>query len=78
MPADKTLTLIQKAIDRDMSGQDIEQITRAVANGVSKGTDAEEVVNYTEKVLDGDIKGEDVAVSVYKWLRKKVGEGAKN
>ena len=78
MPADKTLTLIQKAIDRDMSGQDIEQITRAVANSVSKGTDAEEVVNYTDKALDGDIKGEDVAVSAYKWFSKKVGEDAKN
>jgi len=38
---------------------------------VSQGSDAEAVVGYAEKVLDGNVKGEDVAISIYRWVEKQ-------
>jgi len=74
VPADQVVTLVQKAIGKDMSGEDIEQVTRAVAHGVSQGSDAEAVVRHAEKVLDGNVKGEDVALSIYRWVEKKTAD----
>ena len=74
VPVDQVVTLVQKSIDIDMSGEDIERVTRAVAQGVSQGSDAEAVVGHAEKVLDGNVKGEDVALSIYKWIEKKTAD----
>ena len=72
MPIDKLEAVFKKAINKDMSGEDIERMTRAVAHGVAKGVNADEVVQYTEKVLNGGIKGEDVTISIYRWVGNKM------
>ena len=72
VPINRVEDLIEKALKKDMNSEDIERLTRAVAHGVGKGVGAEDVVVFTEKVLDGEIKEEDVVLGVYRWIVKEV------
>ena len=78
VPIDRVLEVVRKAVEKDMSAKEIEQITRAVAHSAAKVGDVEEVIEYTEKVLDGRIKGEDVAISIYQWFGKKLEDKLKD
>ena len=74
VPVARVEDLVEKAIKQDMSSEDIERLTRAVAHGVGKGIGADEVVVFTEKILDGEIKEEDIVLGVYRWVAKEVRE----
>jgi len=71
VPVNRVEDLVEKAIKKDMGSDDIERLTRAVAHGVGQGIGAEEVVVFTEKVLDGEIKDEDVVLGIYRWVAKE-------
>ena len=77
VPIDKVLEVVHKAIEKDMTGNEVERITRAVAYSTAKGAKVEEVVRYTEKALEGEIKGEDIALSIYRWFGKQLEEELK-
>ncbi|MBW1800246.1 MAG: hypothetical protein JRJ85_05895 [Deltaproteobacteria bacterium] len=68
VPVDRIQDLVEKAIKKDLSSEDIERLTRAVAHGVGKGLGAEDVVTVSEKVIDGEINDEDIALAVYRWI----------
>ena len=71
VPVEDVEGLVEKAIKRDMSAEDIERLTRAVARGVDRGVASKEVVEFTEETLDGEITDEDVVLGVYRWLAKQ-------
>ncbi|MBN1106842.1 MAG: hypothetical protein JXL84_25795 [Deltaproteobacteria bacterium] len=77
VPMDQTVALVEKGIEKGMTAEDIERMTRAVAYATTHGTEAEETVRYTEKVMDGKVKGEDIALDVYRWAGQKLEEGLK-
>ena len=77
VPVEDVEGLVERAIKRDMSAEDIERLTRAVARGVGKGVVAEEVVEFTEKVMDQEITDEDVVLGVYRWLAKQSAKDGK-
>jgi hypothetical protein len=77
VPVEDVEGLVERAINRDMSAEDIERLTRAVARGVGKGVGAGEVVEFTEKVMDQEITDEDVVLGVYRWLAKQPAKDGK-
>jgi hypothetical protein len=77
IPIDQTAALVKKGIEKGMTSEDIERMTRAVAYATTHGTAAEETVRYTEKVMDGTVRGEDIALDVYRWAGQKLDEKLK-
>ncbi|MBW2623930.1 MAG: hypothetical protein JRD68_13565 [Deltaproteobacteria bacterium] len=72
VPLSKVLEVIRKSINKDVSGQNIERISRAMAHTASKGADPEEVVSYTGELLDENVSGQEVALKIYRWFGRKL------
>lgn len=77
VPVEDVEGLVEKAIKRGMSAEDIGRLTRAVAHGVGRGVGAHDVVVYTEKTMTGEITDEDVVLGVYRWLAKQSAKDGK-
>ncbi len=66
VPVRHVESAVDKAVARDMSGEEIEKMTRAMSYGADKGTDYDELDRFIERKMDEGESGDDLAVSIYK------------
>ena len=66
VPVERAETVVEKAIERDMSGADIEKVTRAMSYGADKNVDYEKLDPFITKKIDSGESGDELAVSIYK------------
>ncbi|MBN2071121.1 MAG: hypothetical protein JW814_06640 [Candidatus Krumholzibacteriota bacterium] len=66
VPVDKAEAVVEKAIERDMEGEEIEKMTRAMTYGADKNVDYEKLDTFIGKKIDSGERGDDLAVSIYK------------
>ena len=52
VPVERAETVVEKAIERDMSGGDIEKVTRAMSYGADKNVDYEKLDPFITKKID--------------------------
>jgi flagellar biosynthesis component FlhA len=65
VPLEKVLEVIRKSINKDVSGRNIERICRALVYMASEGADPGAVVEFTGKLLDEEVDGQEVAFKIY-------------
>jgi len=71
VPVRHVESAVEKAVARDMSGEEIEKMTRAMSYGADKGTDYDELDRFIERKMDEGESGDDLAVSIYKEIDEK-------
>lgn len=76
VPIEKVIDFIEKAIGKNKSTKEIEKVTRAVAYGVKKGSSADELLGLAEKLMKGEISGDDMAVAVHKRVGDTLKKGS--
>ncbi|MDZ7859167.1 MAG: hypothetical protein U5O15_00625 [Candidatus Krumholzibacteriota bacterium] len=62
---------VNKAINREMRGNEIEKITRAMSYGADKNTDYERLNQFIERKMNAGETGDDLAVSIYKEIDER-------
>lgn len=71
VPVAHVESAVDKAVARDMSGEEIEKMTRAMSYGADKGADYDELDRFIERKMDEGESGDDLAVSIYKEIDEK-------
>jgi hypothetical protein len=66
VPVEHAERTVEKGVERDMSGEEIEKVTRAMAYGADKDTDYEELGRFMDRKMDEGERGDELAMSVYK------------
>ena len=66
VPVERAETVVEKAMEKDMSGGDIEKVTRAMSYGADKNVDYDKLDSFVTKKIDSGESGDDIAVSIYK------------
>ncbi len=66
VPVERAERTVNRAIERDLSGEEIEKVTRAISYGADKNVDYEKLDTFIEKKIDSGERGDDLALSVYK------------
>ncbi len=65
VPVEHAEAAVQKGIDRGMTGEEIEKVTRAMAYGADKGTDYNKLGAFMDgKMAEGE-RGDELARSIY-------------
>jgi hypothetical protein len=71
VPVEHAEKTVEKGIERGMSGEEIEKVTRAMAYGADKDTDYDELGRFTDRKMDEGERGDELAMSVYKEIDDK-------
>ncbi|MCU0638248.1 MAG: hypothetical protein MUF59_00030 [Candidatus Krumholzibacteria bacterium] len=71
VPVRHVESAVDRAVARDMRGEDIEKMTRAMSYGADKGTDYDELDRLIERKMEEGESGDDLAVSIYKEIDEK-------
>ena len=66
VPIERAETIVEKAIERDMKGEEIEKLTRAISYGADKNVDYEKLDSFISKKVDSGERGDELAISIYK------------
>jgi len=65
-PVKNVRSLVEQALDKGVRGRDLETATRAMAYGVGKEVDFDQLGKFVTGKLDEGVRGDDLAVSIYK------------
>jgi hypothetical protein len=71
VPVENAEAVVGKAVDRDMKGEEIEQLTRAMAYGADKGTDYGKLDQFIERKMDEGERGDELAMSAYQEIDER-------
>jgi hypothetical protein len=84
VPIKEAERTIETAVDRGMTGEEIEKITRAMSYGSDKNVDQSRLGDFVQKKMTEGQNGDDIAVSIYEEIdngtleNKKVEEKKKS
>lgn len=71
VPIERAEATVDKAIDRGMTGREIEQVTRAVAYGADKDIDYDELNAFVDTKMEEGQEGDELAVSIYEEIDRR-------
>lgn len=74
VPVEDAERTVEKGIERGMSGEEIEKVTRAMAYGADKDTDYEELGKFMDRKMEEGERGDELAMSVYKEIDDRQAE----
>ncbi len=66
VPVNDARDIILNAVEEGLDGEDIERASRAAAYGVGKGMDFDELGSYVNEMLDGGLRGNELAIEIYR------------
>ena len=74
VPVEHAEAAVQKGIERGMTGEEIEKMTRAMSYGADKGTNYDELGAFVDgKMAEGE-RGDELAGSIYKKIDDRSAE----
>lgn len=71
VPVEDAEAMVDKAIDRGMTGREIEQVTRAAAYGADKDIDYNELDGFMDTKMEEGQAGDELAVSIYQEIDRR-------
>jgi hypothetical protein len=71
VPVEHAERAVEKGLDRGMTGEEIEKMTRAMAYGADKNTDYGKLEKFMDKKMAEGERGDELAMSVYKGIDEK-------
>ena len=66
VPVEHAERAVEKGIEKGMTGDEIEKMTRAMAYGADKNTDYGKLEKFMDKKMGDGERGDDLAMSVYR------------
>jgi hypothetical protein len=71
VPIRHTLDLVEKAMDKGIKGRGIETATRAMAYGVGKDIDFEQLGHFIHRKLDEGVKNDELSIEIYQEIVRR-------
>lgn len=71
VPIDTVEETVNHAVEKGISGEDIEKVTRAMAYGADKNVDQEDIGKFARKEIDRGKTGDELALSVYEEIDRQ-------
>ena len=77
VPIRHALGLVEKAMQNGIKGWGIETTTRAMAYGIGKEIDFDELGKFVRRKLDEGLRNDDLSIEIYKEIAARHGERLK-
>ena len=74
VPVEQAEKTVEKSIERGMSGEEIEKVTRAMAYGADKDVDYDALGRFVDRKMEEGERGDELAMSVYKEIDDRSAE----
>lgn len=71
VPIRHTLGLAERAMEKGIRGRGIETATRAMAYGVGREIDFEQLGKFVHKKLDGGLRNDELSIEIYKEIARR-------
>ena len=75
VPIRHALGLVEKAMEKGIKGRGIETATRAIAYGVGREINFNELGKSVDKMLDEGLRDDDLSIEIYKEVARRHQEG---
>ncbi len=71
VPVRHALDLVEEAMEKGIKGRGIETASRAMAYGVGKEIDFDQLSYFIHRKLDAGLRGDDLSVEIYKEIARR-------
>ncbi len=71
VPIEHARDLVEKAMEKGIRGRGLETATRAMAYGVGKEVDFEQLGKFVDQKLDAGLRGDELSVEIYKEIARR-------
>ena len=71
VPVRHALRLVEKAMQKGIKGRGIETATRAMAYGVGREIDFDQLGKFVHKKLDEGLRGDELSIEIYKEVARR-------